>query len=413
MNKRLLSVLCLICLIGFINAEIIDNGDESSLTCIEQPFCGNEILELGEQCDWGELNGFLCWAGYGSSCTYCSSTCELKTITNYCGDGILNSACEECDDGNSVSGDGCSSLCKIEEEPEPPVCTHDVAIRYSYSNSYGTGIAVGYGNGTWISEEIVNLKEGNYKIKYFIDNKKEADDNVSITIKLDNITLSGYNQLINSYHSKQLDLNTSQLCGTHTISIEVESDGDECNLSDNHASRQIYAECENPPEPPVCGDRVCNGEETCSTCPSDCGVCPPQQPICGDGLINQVTEQCDDGNLANGDGCTNICEIEDDDNKVRKNTGFIQFCEPNWKCSGWSECNDEIMTRKCTDINNCDFSYNKPAEKTICEQRALIKGEENNVLLWVMIGMSLFILIFLMMVIFSVRRKKLVNKKVK
>jgi len=25
----------------------------------------------------------------------------------------------------------------------------------------------------------------------------------------------------------------------------------------------------------VCGDRNCNGDETCSTCPDDCGVCPP------------------------------------------------------------------------------------------------------------------------------------------
>jgi len=24
-----------------------------------------------------------------------------------------------------------------------------------------------------------------------------------------------------------------------------------------------------------CGDTYCNGTETCSTCPTDCGVCPP------------------------------------------------------------------------------------------------------------------------------------------
>ena len=31
--------------------------------------------------------------------------------------------------------------------------------------------------------------------------------------------------------------------------------------------------------PPVCGDASCNGSETCSSCPADCGVCPP---VCGD-----------------------------------------------------------------------------------------------------------------------------------
>jgi hypothetical protein len=40
--------------------------------------------------------------------------------------------------------------------------------------------------------------------------------------------------------------------------------------------------------PPVCGDGTCNGTETCSTCPGDCGVCGP---VCGDGVCNG-TESC-------------------------------------------------------------------------------------------------------------------------
>jgi len=43
-------------------------------------------------------------------------------------------------------------------------------------------------------------------------------------------------------------------------------------------------------------------------------------------------------------------------------------CEPNWECSGWSECIDNaVMTRNCQDTNNCAYSYNKPIEKTGCE----------------------------------------------
>jgi len=39
---------------------------------------------------------------------------------------------------------------------------------------------------------------------------------------------------------------------------------------------------------PVCGDRACNGTETCSSCPQDCGQCPPPPPsvVCGDGICN-------------------------------------------------------------------------------------------------------------------------------
>ena len=37
------------------------------------------------------------------------------TVIKSCGDGLLDTG-EECDDGNTVSGDGCSSTCKKEEE---------------------------------------------------------------------------------------------------------------------------------------------------------------------------------------------------------------------------------------------------------------------------------------------------------
>ena len=34
-----------------------------------------------------------------------------------------------------------------------------------------------------------------------------------------------------------------------------------------------------PPIKPECGDGVCNGPETCSSCPADCGVCPTLEII--------------------------------------------------------------------------------------------------------------------------------------
>jgi hypothetical protein len=60
-------------------------------------------------------------------------------------------------------------------------------------------------------------------------------------------------------------------------------------------------------QPVSCEDGNCNGEETCSTCPSDCGVCPP---VCGNSLIEGTEEQCDcgiDGCITselNGETCT-------------------------------------------------------------------------------------------------------------
>ncbi|MBD3361595.1 DUF4215 domain-containing protein [Candidatus Woesearchaeota archaeon] len=81
--------------------------------------CGNGILEQGEQCDDGNRMSM--------------DGCSARCLTEYCGDGIVQSPLgEQCDDGNTYSGDGCDSKCqteycgdkivqdKIGEECEPP-----------------------------------------------------------------------------------------------------------------------------------------------------------------------------------------------------------------------------------------------------------------------------------------------------
>lgn len=39
-------------------------------------------------------------------------------------------------------------------------------------------------------------------------------------------------------------------------------------------------------------------------------------PSCGDGVHNEATEECDDGNVANDDGCDSNCQIEDADPSI-------------------------------------------------------------------------------------------------
>ena len=66
-------------------------------------FCGNGIVETGEQCDDGANNGIGCSPAYGSTCSYCDVSCQYQTIQgSYCGDGSVDSAHGEvCDTGNS------------------------------------------------------------------------------------------------------------------------------------------------------------------------------------------------------------------------------------------------------------------------------------------------------------------------
>jgi TonB family protein len=45
------------------------------------------------------------------------------------------------------------------------------------------------------------------------------------------------------------------------------------------------------------------------TCTENCGDAPPADPVCGNSSV-EAGEQCDDGNTADGDGCSSTCRIE-------------------------------------------------------------------------------------------------------
>src|SRR5690606_17900226 len=55
----------------------------------------------------------------------------------FCGDGMVNQASEECDDGNEFSNDGCSSDCKIEGTCAQPFVYRQVA-RYDSTLNFRT-----------------------------------------------------------------------------------------------------------------------------------------------------------------------------------------------------------------------------------------------------------------------------------
>ena len=72
------------------------DGDWRRLLTV--PLCGNKIINGGENCDDGNTKD-------GDGCT---ATCQK----NICGDGVLWPGQEECDDGNKNDGDVCNNKCK-------------------------------------------------------------------------------------------------------------------------------------------------------------------------------------------------------------------------------------------------------------------------------------------------------------
>ena len=72
-------------------------------TCAIDPTCGNGILDAGEECDDGNSD-----SGDG-----CEVVCRFEFA---CGDGVLDPG-EACDDGNNDDRDGCDYNCGLEVGP--------------------------------------------------------------------------------------------------------------------------------------------------------------------------------------------------------------------------------------------------------------------------------------------------------
>jgi len=79
------------------------------------------------------------------------------------------------------------------------------------------------------------------------------------------------------------------------------------------------------------------------------GAPPPGEGVCGDGTIQSpngdgINEQCDDGNTANGDGCSSTCQTED--------PGNCTLTSASWSATEAIEgslVNLDVVTSGCSD----------------------------------------------------------------
>ena len=232
---------------------------------------------------------------------------------------------EGCDDGNTESGDGCSSECSVE-----------------------SGYACGGAGGYWeCGGPGDSCEAGCGEGKRTEGSSKECDD--GNLVGGDGCSASC--QIECGWECAGGDANSADGCfasgcGDKTLGGEEECDdgntenGDGCSSS---CMIEVGYSCVHyavPPYPcgvigdwcmPVCGDGLVVGREAweegycddgnlesgdgCSSgCQVECGYTCGQsrdtcETVCGDGL-RAGSEECDDGNSADGDGCSSTCEVE-------------------------------------------------------------------------------------------------------
>ena len=222
-----------------------------------------------------------------------------------CGDGINNqNGMEQCDDGNTVAGDGCNGICHVEPNWTcPPAGT--------CMRSFKCG-------------------DGRIDPGEVCDDANTADNdgcNATCTVQDGRyVCMAGKPCVLNS------------ICGNKRVEQGENCDDGNMASSDGCSSTCQLEQgwvCQAPGSPcmkaPRCGDGIvqANLGEVCDDgnitdgdgCSANCKVtgagcvCVPNmkcvcpQVLCGDGII-AGNEKCDDGNANSGDGCSSTCTIE-------------------------------------------------------------------------------------------------------
>ena len=224
-------------------------GVTQQATTTQPPVCGNGKLEAGEACDDGNT---VSGDGCSSDCSaveqnyVCPNPGQRCVLTMVCGDKKITGT-ETCDDGNTVSGDGCSDSCQVEPGWICPIV--GAACRAA---KCGDGIIAG--------AEVCD------------DGNAVSGDGCSSTCQVE----------IGWVCPTAGQACTETVCGNGVM--EGSEECDDGNLIP-------YDGC----------SPTCTIEPKCSN-----GTCTA---VCGDGL-KFPQEGCDDGNTRSGDGCSSDCQVE-------------------------------------------------------------------------------------------------------
>lgn len=360
------------------------NGPNEVCTpeCTISYLCGNGVINdaVGETCDAGDQNGINCGpVAYNpytaGQCNWCSDTCQtVIEYGPYCGDAILqDDEGEQCDDGNEVDDDACSNDCQL----NPGILTvqkivdnsaggfalaesFTMYIRdalndllYSFAGS-STGTSNSVDEGTYY---VTESSMDNYNLTYSGDCDKVTGEVVllpgeSKTCTLTN-TFSPPAVQTGELTVKKVVIGGYATSSDWTMGVSGPGVGAFFLGSETGDIRSYpvgeYTVSEST-STPVDGEYTltysgdCDASGTVAVVddtPKTCILTNTHVPECGDGVL-EGDEECDDGNLIDGDSCSSVCALETSISGCKysdeNNNGIIDEGEAklgNWGIELW------------------------------------------------------------------------------
>ena len=207
---------------------------------------------------------------------------QVTVIKQACGNGIKEGT-EQCDDGNTSSGDGCSSSCVKE------YCG-DSIVQALLNEECDHGSL----NGTMDDTCLASCKYMSARVEN-ISPSVNAGSDQTITLPMNQINLNGVvTDDGNPNPPGKVTISWSQVNGPTAVTF---SNNQSVNTTATFSKAGIYV-------------LRLKADDSQLWYTDDVTITVNEHSaVCGDG-IKEGNEQCDDGNTNSGDGCSSTCQIE-------------------------------------------------------------------------------------------------------
>ena len=267
--------------------QLAGDGCDDSCRLEYFPICGNGIIEACEECDDGNTSG-----GDG-----CNSECLFESA-GQCGNGHLEFG-EQCDDGNLESGDGCGPDCR-----RTFVCGNGVLEPLEQCDDGNTWDGDGCNGGCDVETAADRCGDG------IVGLSEQCDDGCA------NGALGVCEPAFDNGDGCSVDCRWEgppvawpHRCGNGIIEPD---DGEECDPPYHSIGWDMcLPDCTLAPCHGACCPSACcgNGKKEMLTDQWQREQEPPARYF--GGPVEGFVEECDDGNLTDGDGCSSGCWFED------------------------------------------------------------------------------------------------------
>lgn len=260
----------------------------------------------GGEPDFGNGGG----PNVNSGCDPTVELCVDAGAPGFCSDGFLDPL-ETCDDGNAVSGDGCTGTCAVEANFVCPTQGEECVSTVRCGDDKITGGEM--------------CDDGNDDAGDGCTDLCQPEPGWSCPIQGDRCVATACGDGIIAGLEECEDGATTPVAGDGCDTLcQIEAGGPGAGGAwEGWVCDTVGAAC----TATTCNDGTQEGDEPCDDgnqvigdgcntlcevepdCPPDGGAC---SSVCGDGIILTTDdEDCDDGNATDGDGCSSACTVED------------------------------------------------------------------------------------------------------